>query len=340
MSVELSIKKDLKSFKLDIEYKGEMRRIGILGQSGSGKSLTLKAIAGIEKPDSGFIKIDGKVLFDSKNNIDIIPQKRRVGYMFQSLALFPNMSAKENIMSAIRKNSDIQINDIMEKFALISMADRLPSQMSQGQKQRVALARIIASEPDVILLDEPFSSLDACIKDEMQNVLEYMLKDFKGTLITVSHDKNEIYSMSDELIVIDDGKVCAEGDTRSIFEYPPNIISARLTGCENIAYAEYMDEHCIFISDWQSEIRFDKKIYPNIKAVGIRASGFSDKNEGGTISFDVIDPTPRRKPFYREICFKPSPNAVKRMQYNTYDTVDNIGLSKLYVAEKDILIFY
>lgn len=333
MSVDINIKKDFGKFRLNIEYKGESRRIGILGASGSGKSLTLKSIAGIERPDEGFIKIDDRVLFDIKNRVNIIPQKRKTGYMFQSLALFGNMSVEGNIKAGIRENAEIKAKEVMDIFSLTDIADRFPSQLSQGQRQRTALARIIASEPDIILLDEPFSSLDYYIRDEMQASLINILKTFKGTVITVSHSFDELYALSEELIVIDNGRISTHGKTEDIFNKPPNRISAVLTGCENIVKAEYRNNK-IYIPDWDIELNSDNK---NVKYAAIRAHCFSLADRGDMLCFDVKEPEVKKEPFGYTVYFKPSEKAVGKMCFKL--RTDNGIPDKIYLDKRNLLIF-
>ncbi len=332
MSVDINIKKDLGNFKLDIEWKSESKRIGILGASGSGKSLTLKSIAGIETPDDGFIKTDGRVLFDKGKKINIIPQKRKTGYMFQSLALFENMSVEKNIKAGAGKYADEKTRDIMDKFGLADKASLFPSQLSQGQKQRTALARIIASEPDTILLDEPFSSLDRHIRDEVQTSLIDMLKNFKGTVITVSHSFDEIYALCDELIVIDKGRVCACGKTEDIFSKPPNRVSAMLTGWENIAFAESRED-CIYIPDWDIKLPLYKK---DVSYAAIRSNSFSLTDKGDMLCFCVGEHYIKRGPFDCTVYFKPSEKTLKKMCFKlpSYEDIP----SKIYLDKKDILI--
>ena len=152
--------------------------------------MTLKCIAGIEKPDRGTITLDGRVLFDSEKHINLTPQQRRVGYPFQQYALFPNMTAAQNILCVIRTGSRTEKKEtlaaLLRTFRLEGLEKKLPAQLSGGQQQRVALARILASEPQAILLDEPFSALDSYLKWELE--LGDLLGAFDGPILWVSHE--------------------------------------------------------------------------------------------------------------------------------------------------------
>ena len=193
--IEINIHKTLGRFHLDMHVKSNSKRIGILGASGCGKSMTLKCIAGIETPDQGQIVLEERILYDNTQKINIKPQKRKIGYLFQNYALFPTMSVRKNIMAGLRCSQEEQekiADQMIEKFQLTGLGNRLPGELSGGQQQRVALARIMAYEPDAILLDEPFSALDEFLKDKLQQELMEMLEDYPGTVILVSHSRDEI----------------------------------------------------------------------------------------------------------------------------------------------------
>ena len=181
MSLEVKIKKKLKEFTLESELNVETGCTGLMGPSGSGKSITLKCIAGVETADSGRIVLDGKILYDSEKKIDLPPQKRKIGYLFQGYALFPNMTIEENIKTGLRAKGfpkdeiEQKTNDMMKRFHIEELAKRYPRQISGGQKQRTALARMLVCEPEVILMDEPFSALDEYLREQMQDELSNML---------------------------------------------------------------------------------------------------------------------------------------------------------------------
>lgn len=215
MLLEVKIRKKLKEFTLDVDFVVKDAVLGLMGSSGSGKSMTLKCIAGIEKPDEGRIVLDGRVLFDSQQGISLKPQQRHIGYMFQSYALFPNMTVKQNILcglevrglSASRQEQCLQ--ELLTRFQLQAIAESYPRQISGGQKQRAALARMLGAAPQVILLDEPFSALDTGLKQELRQELQELLQERGGVTILVSHDKQEIELLSASHRKIEQGRFVA-----------------------------------------------------------------------------------------------------------------------------------
>ena len=163
---------------------------------------------------------------------------------------------------------------MIEKFKLTGLEDRLPRQISGGQQQRVALARIMAYSPDVILLDEPFSALDWFLKDRMQLELTEMLKDYEGMVIMVSHDRDEIYRFSEDLLIVDEGKVVKRGETRSVFADPGTRAAAALTGCKNFSRAERLDDHHVKALDWGITIETERVLPGKFNHLGFRAHQF------------------------------------------------------------------
>ena len=208
--LEVQIYKKLAEFDLDASFQVDDNILGLMGASGSGKSMTLKCIAGIETPDQGRIVLNNRVLFDSEKKINVPIQKRNVGYMFQSYALFPNMNVYENISVGLRarkvKDVDIVVQKVMQQFRVFELASRYPKQLSGGQRQRVALARLMAYEPDVLLLDEPFSALDEDLKEDLLQELKSELQISKP-VIFVSHDKEEVNELCDLKYKIKKGEI-------------------------------------------------------------------------------------------------------------------------------------
>lgn len=272
--IEINIQKTWGRFHLDMQVKSNSKRIGILGASGCGKSMTLKCIAGIETPDQGQIVLEERILYDNTQKINIKPQKRKIGYLFQNYALFPTMSVRKNIMAGLRCSQEEQekiADQMIEKFQLTGLGNRLPGELSGGQQQRVALARIMAYEPDAILLDEPFSALDSFLKEQLLEDMIRQLSDYAGDVIMVSHSRDEIYQFCDRLLILDQGRVIVTGATKDIFDQPGYREAARLTGCKNITEAIKIAENSIEVPHWHCTLEMDETVADDIHAVGIRA---------------------------------------------------------------------
>lgn len=277
MSVEFVIKKKMQDISLDVSMKSSAKRIGILGASGCGKSMTLKSIAGIVNPDEGNIVINGKIVFDSKRKINERTQKRNVGYMFQNYALFPNMTVEKNILCGLTCGKEEKMQKaekMIRKFRLEGLEKRYPHELSGGEQQRVALARIMAYEPNIILLDEPFSAMDMFLKDQLFKELMQFLEDYKGTVLLVSHNRDEIYQFSEEILVLDYGKSICQGKTKEIFKNPRKKEAAKLTGCKNISRIHKISDYQILAKDWNLKIHTKEKVNDDISYIGIRAHEF------------------------------------------------------------------
>lgn len=201
--------KRLDGFDLNIHIEADNTVIGLFGPSGAGKSMTLKCIAGIEKPERGVIRLDDRILFDSEQKIDLPPQKRKVGYLFQDYALFPNMTVRGNVtagMHALKKQErKAKADELMERFRISHLADVRPDRLSGGERQRTALARIFASDPELLLLDEPFSSLDTMLKFELIPFVKDTVQSYAKTCLMVSHDVNEICAVCADVSTISAG---------------------------------------------------------------------------------------------------------------------------------------
>ena len=259
MSLMVDIEKRLGSFTLVSKFETENEAMALLGASGCGKSVTLKCIAGIMKPDRGRIELDGEVLFDSEKHIDLSPQERRIGYLFQQYALFPNMTVLQNIMCGVRSGSKEEKRhkalEHIRIFRLEGLEDKHPSQLSGGQQQRVALARIMASEPRAILLDEPFSALDNFLKWNLELEMSDLLDSFKGSMIWVSHDLGECYRNCDRVCVMEDGKTGSVTDMDTLLAHPATKEAARLIGCRNFLSAERTEDG-VKLADWDILLPF------------------------------------------------------------------------------------
>ena len=275
MSLYVDIEKDLGSFKLKVKFEQEDGIVGLLGQSGCGKSMTLRCIAGIVKPDKGKIISNGKVFFDSEKKINLTPQQRNIGFLFQNYALFPHMSVKQNIQLGIEKLSKEEKDEItkkyLKKFRLEGFEDRYPWQLSGGQQQRIALARALCLNPDILILDEPFSALDYHLRSNMENELCEILKDFDGNVLFVTHDISEAYRISDDIIVFDNGLSLPKRTKNELFVHPSCMTEAVITGCKNISSCDIINTDTVFAKDWGFNCKIEKGVSKNSKHIGIRA---------------------------------------------------------------------
>jgi iron(III) transport system ATP-binding protein len=214
--------------------------VTLLGPSGCGKTTTLRCIAGLEEPTSGFIQIGDTLAFDGKANFELEPEKRNVGMVFQSYAIWPHMTVGENVRFPLdikklpQKERRDRVAEILKSVGLGDYVDRPASQLSGGQQQRVALARALVFEPSVVLFDEPLSNLDANLRDHMRNELQDLQARIGFTAIYVTHDQREALSLSDEVIVMNGGRIDQVGPPEEVFAHPKTVFTARFLGCSNI----------------------------------------------------------------------------------------------------------
>jgi len=224
MSLSVKVNKAFGAFTLDAEWSIENELAELFGYSGAGKSLTLQMIAGLITPDEGLISLNGQKLYDSASSINLMPQERSFGYVFQDLALFPHMTVLENILyggHGIQKNERRQrAAEMIERFQLIGLEKKLPNMISGGQKQRVALARALIRQPDALLLDEPFSALDAPLRMEMQQLVKALHKEFPIPIVLVTHDLAEACALADKLVLYANGKVMQTGTPDAVLSSP------------------------------------------------------------------------------------------------------------------------
>ena len=274
MSIYVDIEKTLGSFHLKVKFEAADETLALLGASGCGKSMTLKCIAGIEKPDKGRILVDDVVLFDSEKRINLTPQQRRTGLMFQNYALFPNMTVLQNIRTGANRETDknkrsAAVAAVMESFGLTPLANHLPHQLSGGQQQRVALARILVSNPRILLLDEPFSALDSHLRFRLEQEVRHVIRQFGKTVLLVSHDRDEVFRMSDSIAIMDGGSIQAIGTRAEVFFNPQTRKGAVLTGCKNISAMEILAPGLVRATDWDMTLEVPDPP-ANAKAIGIR----------------------------------------------------------------------
>ena len=275
MSLYVDVEKELGGFHLNVKLEAGDETLALLGASGCGKSLTLKCIAGIERPDRGRIVLDDRVLFDSEKKIDLPPQARRTGLMFQSYALFPHMTVLQNIRAGANRDPDkgkrqAAVEAVVDSFGLKDLLNHHPAQLSGGQQQRVALARILVSAPHSLLLDEPFSALDSHLRFRLEQEVREVIRRFGKTVLLVSHDRDEVFRMADSIAIMNDGRVETLGPKQEVFRAPGSRSGAILTGCKNISRAEPVDQYRVRALDWGFTLKLARPA-EGVTAVGVRA---------------------------------------------------------------------
>ena len=274
MELMVSITKKLRSFTLQADFTVKDEVMALLGASGCGKSMTLKCIAGLEIPDRGRIVLNGRVLYDSDKGINLSPQKRKVGYLFQNYALFPNMTVAGNIAfaaSGSKAEKERKVRENLSRFKLQDLAEAYPHELSGGQQQRLALARIMAADNELLLLDEPFSALDSYLKWQMEMELKTLLQDYSGVAVLVSHDRGEVYRLADCVAVMNKGQMEAVHTKQDLFNCPDTLAATVLTGCKNVSAVKKIGAQRIYALDWQLELNTDMPVVDKIAFAGIRA---------------------------------------------------------------------
>jgi molybdate transport system permease protein len=275
VSLEVEIERQMPGFALRAAFTAGQKPVGILGASGAGKTMTMRAIAGLYTPASGRIALDGRVLFDSAMGVNLPSRARKVGLLFQHHALFPHLTVEANIAFGLRRlDRGEQVRRVSQQIAamrLTGLEHRYPGQLSGGQQQRVALARALAPQPAALLLDEPFSALDTYLRSQLEQQLHETLSGYQGVKLVVSHNLEEIYRLCEELVVMDQGCVIARGSREEIFRWPPSRQVALVTGCKNFSRAQARDTHCVEALDWACTLRVAQEMPRAITEVAIRA---------------------------------------------------------------------
>ncbi|GAB1542032.1 hypothetical protein NUACC21_47050 [Scytonema sp. NUACC21] len=272
----VNFEKHLPGFHLSASFTTEVQPLGLLGGSGAGKSMILRCIAGIETPTRGRIVLNDRVLFDSERGINLPPRDRRVGFLVQNYALFPHMTVAQNIAfglpkglsaSAIKQQVEAQLVTVQ----LQGLGRRYPHQLSGGQQQRVALARALASQPQALLLDEPFSALDTHLRSQLEQQMIETLASYEGVTLFVTHNMEEAYRVCPNLMVMEHGTTVQLGSRNEIFERPSTLGVARITGCKNFSRAIAVDSQRVEATDWGCTLQVVESIPDGLTHVGIRA---------------------------------------------------------------------
>ena len=284
MSLEVRIKKRLPSFTLDVDFSAEDETLGFLGASGCGKSLTLRCIAGIERPDEGRIVVNGRVFFDSERGVNLTPQERKTALLFQNYMLFPNCTVAENVAAGLSRDIPKSergriVGAELKRFGLESFENRYPSQLSGGQQQRVALARMLAARPGILMLDEPLSALDAHLKGVLEQNLTGLFEAYQGTILYVSHDIDEALRLCDRIAVVDSGRIVEMGSGGDLVSRPRSSAGLKLSGCKNATQARRAGAHRIWLPKWGVDLACGADVPEGLTCCGVRAR-FIERAEG------------------------------------------------------------
>ena len=275
MSLEVAIEKQVSDFRLSVEFTADGAPLGLLGPSGSGKTMTLRAIAGLETPDCGRIVLDGRVLFDSARRINLPARERKIGLLFQHYALFPHLTVAENIAFGLHRLPESErarrVTQQLAAAHLDDLANRYPASLSGGEQQRVALGRALATEPEALLLDEPFSALDTHLRGALERQLRETLETYRGSALFVSHNLEEAYRVCENLVVLERGSVAARGPKEEVFRHPPTLEVARLTGCKNYSRARRLQDGNIEALDWGCTLHVTQEFAKPPEHLAIRA---------------------------------------------------------------------
>lgn len=362
MSLSVSIKKSFPAFTLDVDIEAGNETIGWLGESGCGKSLTMRCIAGIETPDEGRIVVNGKTFFEreagKRPTVNLSPQERKTALLFQNYMLFPNLTVAENVAAGIdrklpKEERNAQVVAELKRFGLDGFGKRYPSQLSGGQQQRVALARMLAAKPDILMLDEPFSALDAHLKGALEQNLAGLFETFHGTILYVSHDIDEALRFCDRIAVIEKGHVMEVSTGNNLVNNPQSAASIRLSGCKNTTPAHQIDDHRVLLPAWGIEVETNKLAPENLTYMGVRAFFLERAEEPGrntyrvrvvrtsdsrfdrSVLLEFLDCTPGSDPVVEQ-----TENEMKYLEQHLFWRVDKLKVpgEKLPVKDEVLLI--
>ena len=275
MALEVQIEKKLPDFTLDVSFRAENEPLSILGPSGAGKTMLLRCIAGLERPDRGRVALNDRVFFDSAQHVWVPARQRRVGMLFQHYALFPHRSVTGNIAFGVqnlpRDEQTRRVAELVRQTHLAGLEDRYPRELSDGEQQRVALARALAIEPEALLLDEPLSALDTHLRSQMEAQLQETFAAYRRPALLVTHNIEEAYRLGAQMLVLSKGRIAASGSKEEIFRRPASVEVARLTGCKNISRARAISDHTIEALDWGCTLQVTQELTGTPAFVGIRA---------------------------------------------------------------------
>ncbi|MFP4100105.1 ATP-binding cassette domain-containing protein [Coleofasciculus sp.] len=282
----VNLKKHLPGFTLEAQLEANGQPLGLLGTSGSGKSMMLRCIAGLDSPNQGRIVLNERILFDSQRGINLPSRQRRIGFVFQNYALFPHLTIAQNIAFGLQDLPKAErrqrVAKYMDMMQLQGLENRYPEQISGGQQQRVALARALAIHPEALLLDEPLSALDTYLRSRIEKLLIETLSTYKGVTLFVTHKLEEAYRICQDLLILSQGKVIADDTKETIFERPPSFEVAQVTECKNFSAARMIEPQKIEAQDWGCTLQVVEPIPDGLTYVGIRAHHFTFPNYSDT----------------------------------------------------------
>jgi len=238
--LEVRLVKRLPGFTLDVEWTAGEGVAALFGPSGAGKTLTLQCLSGLLEPDAGRVVVDDRVLFDAETGVDLPPQRRQIGYVFQGYALFPHLSVADNIGFGLRDRPRPEARgraaDVIARMGLEGLEARRPHELSGGQRQRVALGRALAPDPALLLLDEPLSALDATLRQSLRDDLRRILAEWRTAAVLVTHDFTEAYRLGDRIVVYEAGRVIQSAPRAELLWQPASERVARIVGIRNVLH--------------------------------------------------------------------------------------------------------
>ena len=292
MTLEVDIRKKLAAFDLEISLKADAETLGLLGESGCGKSMTMRSIAGIETPDEGKIVVNGVTYFDSAAKVNLKPQQRKTALLFQNYMLFPHFTVEANIAAGIGKEVTGEekrkiVEKEIERFGLHGFEKRYPLQLSGGQQQRVALARMLAAQPAILMLDEPFSALDSHLKSVLEQNLISLFDAFDGSVLYVSHDIDEAVRFCDRIAVVSQGHITEMSVPDDLVHHPQSQAGLKLSGCKNVTEIERIDDHTVHAPRWGIDVKVDQVVPEDAKFLGMRAFYIEDADGPGENNYRV-----------------------------------------------------
>jgi molybdate transport system ATP-binding protein len=240
VTLSLEVRKALPDFTLDVAWEAGDEVVTLFGPSGAGKTLTLQCLAGLVRPDSGRIVVNGTVFFDGARGVDVPTQRRRLGYVFQGYALFPHLNVRDNVAYGLRHLTASarreRTREVLERLGLADLASRRPRELSGGQQQRVALGRALAPDPALILLDEPLSALDLPLRQALRDDLRAVLAEWRTAAVLVTHDFTEAYRLGDRIVVYEAGRVIQTAPRSELLWQPASERVAGIVGIRNVLH--------------------------------------------------------------------------------------------------------